>query len=826
MTGPDGAGQARDGIPVLARLGDYQRRRLELADMLRALLPIVRASGDERREREVRSLLTRLAAGRFQLAVAGQFSRGKTTLMNALLGGPYLPAGALPMTSVITTVRYGTRARALVRSHAAGLPLEVPVSEVARFVAESSTERVRMQVASVDVELPAELLRLGFEFVDTPGLGSAIAANTAATLRFLPQADAVVFVTGFDSPLTQAEAEFLIRAAEQAGQLFLVINKRDLAAEPQAAEVIGYVQRWARQNLPAAQPEVFGLSALEALESAVSADDGRLARSGIEPFRTALIRFLTTEQGTTSLRAVAAATALLVARQRRDLSAGTVPDPETVTSAFDTRMNQLRARLDAAAQEIAGSVATALPGLLAERAEEWRASLRDLVAAAAPPEEVPSAAPAMDRAQAGLSALRLAGRQAAAAWLEERAAELRAAVVGLAATEIGSLLELAGSPRQHGAELAGLAVLASGPAGWSAADLPDLLIPAVEWVVPDPHVTRRRGRGAPREDTERVLSDCLAAAVDGFVTQAGDAFRQAAADWVARLREQAARQAAEEAGQFRRYLTDPPRGTEAGVLAGIAARLAAYSDSLAGPAQAADSSPAEAAATTPMPQAGHTQPCVICMALEQAKEEYLVHRQFMLATSQEDQARHAAAGGFCSVHTWQYAQMASPVGISAGNAALAGTIGTALAGIARGADASADASADGSAGPGSAGQLAGAVAQLAAGRSCAVCAVLAATEHQAAAKQAAQAEPAAPPALCLRHLSQVLQAGPSDAAAQAMVGVLAQALHRASADMRSYALKREALRRGLITADEDAAYRHALALLCGPAALAVPAEAE
>ncbi len=821
MSGPDGTGQAPDDLAGLARLGDYQRRRLELADMLRAVLPIVRASGDERREQQLRSLLTRLAAGRFQLAVAGQFSRGKTTLMNALLGGPYLPAGALPMTSVITTVRYGTRERALVRSHASGLPLEVPVGEVARFVAESAAERVRMQVASVDVELPAELLRLGFEFVDTPGIGSAIAANTAATLRYLPQADAVVFVTGFDSALTQAEAEFLVRSAGQAGRLFLVINKRDLAAEPQAAEVTSYVRRWARENLPAAPPQVFGLSALEALDAAISADGGRLAGSGIEPFRTALIQFLTTEQGTTSLRAVAAATALLVARQQRDLSAGAVADPTAVTAAFDARMGQLQHRLDAAAGEIAGNVAAALPGLLAERREEWLASLRDLVAPAVtgPPDDK---ATALDRVQAGLSALRLAGRQAAAGWLEERAAELRAAVIGLAASDIGSLLELAGSPRHHGAELAGLPVLASGPAGWSGEDVPDLLVPAVEWVVPDPHLKRRRGRTAPDADAERVLSDCLATAVGSFVTQAGEALRQAAADWVARLREQAARQVAQEAGQFRRYLGDPPRATDLAVLADITTRLASYLGSLASPPRvvADGTATAEAATTTSQPQAGHAEPCVICGELEQAQEDYLVHRQFTLATSQEDQARHAASGGFCSLHAWQYARLASPVGISAGNAALASTIAAALEHIAPGTG--------GSTGPrsGAAGELARGVAQLAAAPSCGVCAVLAATEHQAAAKRAAQADPAAPPSLCLRHLSLVLQAGPSPAAAQAMVRALAQALHRASADMRSYALKREALRRGLITADEDAAYRDALALLCGTPALALPAESD
>jgi GTPase SAR1 family protein len=169
-------------------LTGYQQRRLELADMVRAILPVAHAHGDEQREQQIRGLLTRLAVGRFELAVIGQFSRGKTTLMNALLGGAYLPTGALPMMSVVTTVRYGSRARALVRSHAAALPVEVPVAEVARFVARASAERTRMQVASVEVEIPAELLWLGFEFVDTPGVGSAIAGNTAVTQRYLPTA--------------------------------------------------------------------------------------------------------------------------------------------------------------------------------------------------------------------------------------------------------------------------------------------------------------------------------------------------------------------------------------------------------------------------------------------------------------------------------------------------------------------------------------------------------------------------------------------------------------------------------------------------------------
>jgi len=119
-------------------LKGYQRRRLDLADVIRATLYIARVYGDGQREQEARQLLERLASGRFQLAVAGQFSRGKTTLLNALLGAAYLPMGALPMTSVVTTVRYGSRPRATVRRRGSPLPVDAPLTDVARFVAQAS----------------------------------------------------------------------------------------------------------------------------------------------------------------------------------------------------------------------------------------------------------------------------------------------------------------------------------------------------------------------------------------------------------------------------------------------------------------------------------------------------------------------------------------------------------------------------------------------------------------------------------------------------------------------------------------------------------------
>ncbi len=187
--------------------------------------------------------------------------------------------------------------------------------------------------------------------------------------------------------------------------------------------------------------------------------------------------------------------------------------------------------------------------------------------------------------------------------------------------------------------------------------------------------------------------------------------------------------------------------------------------------------------------------------------DYLRHSQFRLATREGDQQRHAPAGGFCPLHTWQYAAIASPLGISAGYPKLAATVAGALESISEQGGTVAD--------------LAGRVADVAPqSGTCRLCAALAERERQAVSEAAGQA-PAAPAvaALCLRHLALALAAGPPPDTGRAMVRALADALRRDGDDMRVYALKREGLHSGLVTEEESRAHLGALRRLAGLPAL-------
>jgi hypothetical protein len=787
--------------------------------MLRAVLHLARSSGDADAENQARDLLARLAGDRFRLAVMGQFSRGKSTLMNALLGGAYLPMGALPMTSVITTVRYGTRPKAMIRRHQAALPVEVPLAQVADYVAASSIRRAEMRVANVEVEVPAEILRLGFEFIDTPGVGSSLTAGTAATRRFVPQADAVIFVTGFDSPLTEAETGLLADASRHAGRLFLILNKRDLVSGRDADQVRDFVRHRFR-DLGVAGPRVYGLSALEALEGALGNDQGRLSASGVPSLRADLELFLATGKTRLFLDNVASRTARLVSAQRQDLLLGRLTRdcgtevPEIVT-AFDARMRDLEEHQRAAAARIAARIEATLPDLIDARSAAWRQELRELLDPVASEALSASAGPASAGdgtartvLEAGRLRLEKSGRDVTGSWLRRKAGEVHELLTGLAGGDIGVLLETARSPGVIGARLAGLPMTDDQPepAGWSAEDIPDLALRVPEWNVPvelPRHLPRKAGTADPR--IRGYVTDALAAAITAFEEQARTRFAESARDWAARLEDQASRQLTAAAERFRHCVRTPPDETDLAALDDLSARLDALRTALVTAATPAEEAPAQGTVTDENPRA-ERDVCTVCAQLEETLTRQLRRGQFLLATRDADQAQHTQAGGYCPMHTWQYASMASPLGISAGYAKLATAVADTLDSLSR----------DGGA-PEDRGRAVAALSPGPAG--CALCQALAARERNAITEAASHVPDGA---LCLRHLALALAAGAPPEAAQTMIRALAAALRADGEDMRDYALKREALHHWLVTDEESHAHQDALRRLAGLPALTMP----
>jgi Dynamin family len=200
----------------------YAELRREVLDLFPDALRIAGRRPAGEALRRLTAAHERLRAGRLTVVICGEFKRGKSSLINALLGqDDLLPVDDYYATSLITRIRYGPRPRIVVRLAGDADPpgpdreQEISRAELAGFVTQDGNPGNEKGVLAVTVELPSEPLATGLELVDTPGIGGVYAAHTQATQAILPGADAIVFVNDGE-PLKDSELRFLRDAAETA----------------------------------------------------------------------------------------------------------------------------------------------------------------------------------------------------------------------------------------------------------------------------------------------------------------------------------------------------------------------------------------------------------------------------------------------------------------------------------------------------------------------------------------------------------------------------------------------------------------------------------
>jgi GTP-binding protein EngB required for normal cell division len=234
---------------------------------LGAALDELAVLGTDQDREQVAALRDRLDAARLRVLVAGEAKRGKSTLINALLGRAVLPAGVTPLTAVATTVRYGDDPHAEVR-FADGHEEKQPLTALPELVTERGNPGNRRHIAAITVYLDAPVLAGGVELVDTPGTGSVFAWDTAAAHEALETMDAAVFVLTADPPVSAAERDLYAKVARLAVATFTVLNKADHLDEAglaEAAEFTRQVLAQARSGASGAPVRIYPVSARAAL---------------------------------------------------------------------------------------------------------------------------------------------------------------------------------------------------------------------------------------------------------------------------------------------------------------------------------------------------------------------------------------------------------------------------------------------------------------------------------------------------------------------------------------------------------------------------------
>jgi small GTP-binding protein len=173
----------------------------------------------------------------FLLVVVGEFNAGKTAFLNALLGEKLLTEGVTPTTSHIHILRYGDQ-----------FQQEVTLDD------------------TLLLHLPVEWLR-DINLVDTPGTNAVVQRHQEITEEFVPRSDLVLFVTSADRPFSESERVLLERIRQWSKKIVVIVNKIDLVADaPDRAKILDFIRENGRALL-GADPQIFAVSARQALQA-------------------------------------------------------------------------------------------------------------------------------------------------------------------------------------------------------------------------------------------------------------------------------------------------------------------------------------------------------------------------------------------------------------------------------------------------------------------------------------------------------------------------------------------------------------------------------
>ncbi len=337
-------------------------------------------------------LRARVREDRFQLAVLGQFKRGKSTILNALLGEEILPTSVLPLTAIPTYISWGEDRRITVFFQN-GQPPECLETDdqtairdfLAHYVTERENPENRREVSHVEVMHPAPILARGVVLIDTPGIGSTFRHNTSTTLSFLPQCDAALFVTSSDPPLTEAEAEFLESVQAHAARLFVVLNKIDHLSPTERREAVQFLADVLTEKLgAAAPPPIFPVSARHGLRAQLSGDRTGWEASGMSALERHLTDFLIRDKEQTLMIAAARKTTALIdeALLQLDISIRSLSLPisalEEKMASFQTTIADVKRERQIATDLLAGERLRLLDFLEAQAEELRRAGKEHL----------------------------------------------------------------------------------------------------------------------------------------------------------------------------------------------------------------------------------------------------------------------------------------------------------------------------------------------------------------------------------------------------------------------------------------------------------------
>lgn len=205
-----------------------------------SLLPLLQSLKKEETIKQINNLFSRIASNNVTVLVCGEFNRGKSSLVNALIGEDLCPVDDCITTSSVSIIKYGSKAKVIRHFLDSSNQIATEIVDYNQIALFSKGSSVKIDnTIFLEIEIPSEKLKSGLCIIDTPGIGGLDARHLSLTSLALSKADCVLFVTDAGEPMSASELDFIKDKVSPFGRnLKVVLNKIDTLSGDQITTLI------------------------------------------------------------------------------------------------------------------------------------------------------------------------------------------------------------------------------------------------------------------------------------------------------------------------------------------------------------------------------------------------------------------------------------------------------------------------------------------------------------------------------------------------------------------------------------------------------------
>ena len=183
-----------------------------------------------------------------QIAALGQFKSGKSSLINHLISENILPVGVVPVTAIVTRLKFGSNPKLIIR-YTDERSITSSIEDIASFVTEKLNPGNIKNVELATIEHPALVAFKNIHLIDTPGLSSFYRHNTEATMQWLPFTGVAMICISAERPLSEEDINLIKGTALHCPDIVIVITKIDLFTTRELNEIKAHISASIKKSL-------------------------------------------------------------------------------------------------------------------------------------------------------------------------------------------------------------------------------------------------------------------------------------------------------------------------------------------------------------------------------------------------------------------------------------------------------------------------------------------------------------------------------------------------------------------------------------------------